>query len=288
MKARIAFALALLAFTFAATAGSTRMAVRKSVENSMLLTGSIEIEKDGSVGRHSLDQPEKVPQVVRDLVDKAVPLLRFGPVKVGGMVVRARTKMALRVVATQREEGGYTLRLGSISFSGGETKEAQEERDRRAAKAKMTPPKYPPAAYMSHVTGTVYLLVKVNAQGKVDDVATEQVNLTVVGTERQMQDGRKVLAQASMTAARRWQFEPPSSEELAKEGFGVIRVPVDFMLNHQELPGYGEWAAYVPGPRAYPEWVTDPNDRRNPDALMAGVAYPLGEGPKLLTPLGEG
>ena len=44
----------------------------------------------------------------------------------------------------------------------------------------------------------------VGRDGRVEDVAAEQVNLTVVGTARAMESIREALARASISGARRW------------------------------------------------------------------------------------
>lgn len=263
-----------------------RAEVRKQAEMSMLVTGSIVIDKDGSVAAHTLDQQEKLPPAAVELVNKVLPEWQFEPVVIDGRSVRGRAKMGLRVIASPLDDGNYRLRIGSASF-GDEGKTAAKKGTANERK-KLTPPSYPPAAYRSGIRGTVYLLVKVNALGDVDDVATEQVNLTVVGNERQMEQGRKLLADASVAAARKWLFNVPTGEDLGDDGYMVVRVPVDYQFWDQKEVPYGKWSAYIPGPRQQPVWVKDEDARQSPDAMIAGIAYPVGSGPKLLTPLTEG
>ena len=286
MKLRLMALLALLACAFAVDAATTREEVRKSVETSMLVTGTIDIEHDGSVQRYQLDQAEKLPPSVTRLLAKAVPALSFEPVRVDGRIVRARSKMGVRVIAKQLDDGNYSIRIGSASFGQDETSAA--ERFIAGKRKRLAPPRYPEAAYLSNITGTVYLLVKVNAQGDVDDVAAEQVNLTVLGNERQMERGRKLLSDASITTARKWQFNVPTREDLGTDDYMVVRVPVDFRFHDDRAAKYGEWQSYVPGPRHAPAWITPAEAAQNPDAMIAGEDYPVGGGPKLLTPLPQG
>lgn len=56
---RVWMGLMLLAVCGLAWAGGNALAVRKQVEMSMLLSGSIDVEKDGSVSSYQLDQREK-------------------------------------------------------------------------------------------------------------------------------------------------------------------------------------------------------------------------------------
>lgn len=286
MKQAIWFVLLLFLCGVGAEARAGTAAVRKQAEMSVLVTGDIVIDKEGRVAAHELDQMEKLPPEVVKLLGNVVPAWRFEPVVVDGRVVRARAKMGLRVIASPLDDGNYRLRIGSVSF--GDEEQAAAEKHIADARQKLTPPSYPPAAYRAGIRGTVYLLVKINPRGDVDDVATEQVNLTVVGNERQMEQGRKLLADASVAAARKWLFNVPTHEDLGDDGYLVVRVPIDYQFSDQKVVRYGQWSAYIPGPRQQPAWVEDEDARQSPDAMIAGTAYPVGRGPKLLTPLTEG
>lgn len=287
MKLRLVVALVLLACAFASHA-ATRAEIRKSAEMSMLVTGTINIEKDGSVQRYQLDQAEKLPPGVVQLLAKAVPGWRFEPIQVDGTVVRARAKMGVRLIAKQREDGNYSLRVGGASF--GEEGSLKDEEAVRVL-GTLKPPRYPQDAVLSGVQGTVYLVLKVGRDGNVADVVEEQVNLTVVGNERQMRDARDVLAKAATVAARKWRFTPPTKGPDVQDDYWSVRVPVDFWLCDDckvGKPTYGTWSAYIPGPKNSVPWISEEQNRMNPDALMAGVAQPVGSGPRLLTPVGEG
>lgn len=287
MTFRIRLVLLLLAFASVAFAGGTRLAVKKTIESSLLVTGTIEIERDGSVGAYRLDQPDQLPPAARELAAKAVPTLRFMPIVEDGVAIRARTNMAIRMIANKAGDDSYSVRIGGISF---------DEDGRKSAirvDGAMTPPQYPYTALRSGVQGTAYLVLKIDPQGVVRDVFAEQVNLTVIGSEPQMRQGRDALAGAAKAAARKWRFVAPFGD--GSEPFVYARVPVDFVLcsgpvlscANGKRRGYGVWESYVPGPRQSPPWITDPEDRRSSDAMVAGVFYPVGSGPKLLTSLSE-
>ena len=282
MKLRLVLLLTLLAGTFVADAAGTKADVRKTIEHSMLVTGTIHIGTDGTVVAHHLDNAEKLPPPVRDLIAKALPIYRFEPIKIDGQVVKARAKLGVRVVAKQIEEGKYQLRIGGVSFGdeGGDERESVNP-------IKMTPPIYPPAAYVSGTRGTVYLLLKIGQDGKVQDLAAEQVNLKVLGNERKMEQARKVLADASVEAARKWTFNVPTRGPQVAEPFWSVRVPVDYMFHEDRQVGYGQWEAYVPGPRHTPVWAED-ESLQSPDAMIAGMLYTSGAGPKLITPVPQG
>lgn len=82
--------LLLCAVSSLAWAGGNALAVRKQVELSMLLSGNIVVEKDGSVGSYTVDQREKIPPGVLQLLESNVPKWQFEPVLVDGQPVRAR------------------------------------------------------------------------------------------------------------------------------------------------------------------------------------------------------
>src|SRR3546814_21197835 len=92
--------VALLALVATATAGIRRMApetVRKQVEVTMLLTGTIDIEHDGSVSGYALDQPEKVPDYVASLLDRRVDDWKFEPTVHDGRAGAVRSTMTVRL-----------------------------------------------------------------------------------------------------------------------------------------------------------------------------------------------
>ncbi|HEY0502289.1 MAG TPA: hypothetical protein VGD42_02240, partial [Lysobacter sp.] len=61
-------------------AGNSRTEVRKQTELSMLLTGHIEIERDGSVLGYVLDNAAKLPPITTRLMDRASRGWHFEPI----------------------------------------------------------------------------------------------------------------------------------------------------------------------------------------------------------------
>lgn len=280
----IGLGLLMLLASGLAESASSRAGIRKTVENSMLVTGTIDIGADGTTTGHALDQPDKLPPVVRELVAKAATGFRFEPVLVEGKPAPVRAKMGLRVVATRVDSGDYRLRVASASFD-----------DDRAVKGEdvtslhVVPPAYPPAAYRSGVAGTVYTVVKIDATGAVVDVAVEQTNLTVTGSEWIMAQARALLEKSAIDAARKWRFDVPTRGPKAAQASWSMRLPIDYILQDgaagDPATPYGKWQSYVPGPRNHIPWISEDDNRARPDALVAGAAHPVGDGPKLLTPL---
>jgi hypothetical protein len=284
MKGRYWIGACLMACAFVAVAASGNAAVRKQVEASMLLTGTIDIGVDGSVTGHALDHADKLEAGVIGLVDRTLPAWRFEPVVEDGKAHKATAKMSLLIVANKLDADHFTVRIRSANFA-----EDRPLTEAGIGRKEMAPPKYPAEAYRSGVTGTVYLLVRVDRQGRVADVAAEQVNLRIIDSERQMRHWRDVLAEPALKAARNWQFNPPTARQKMDGGFWSVRVPVSYALV-DEAAKYGKWEPYVPGPRQDVPWLNSASEgpASSPDALVAGGVYEVGQGLRLLTPLGDG
>lgn len=282
--ARVALLFALLA-SAAAFAGGGPRAVRKQAEASMLVTGKIQVDTAGEVRGYTLDEEAKLPKAVVDLLAKAVPTWKFEPVLIDGVAVNAQTSMSIRVVASKLDDGNYVVRLRGTSFGDGGVKAEEQVRS-----ASLAPPAYPMLAASAGVAGTVYLLAKVDRDGKVSEVVNEQTNLRVVDTERAMGHWRRILEDAAKGAARKWTFVIPTQGEAAKWDFWVVRVPVVFSLDSpKQKPEYGAWQAYIPGLRQRNPWDDGKESASfSPDTLPPGGAYLAGAGLKLLSALPEG
>jgi len=246
--------------------------VAKRAEASMLVTGSIVVAPDGSVQSYAVDHPEKLPSGVVAVIDRTVPTWKFDPVVIGGKVVVAKATMSLRIVARQIGKGNFAVSVGSTSFGNDVPGENPSYRTQ-------APIKYPSAAVRDHAAGTVYLLIKINRQGRVEDAAAEQVNLSVIGSDGAMQRWREVLAKAALTGARKWTFNLPTTGKRVADPYWIARIPVIFNLDgeygHPRSEGYGQWQGYVPGPQQMIPWLD--NSR-----LAAGSVDAMPDGGLLL------
>lgn len=257
-------------------------AVRKHVEASMRVTGTITIRADGNVAEVALDKQERLARGVADFVRENTAGWRFEPVMVDGQARDVRTPMSVRLVGRSIGGGKMEVSIRGVDFGGGY--EGLPPTERLTAR-EMTPPGYPQAALEHGVQGTAYLLIRIGQDGRVADAVAEQVNLRYLGSEAQMTRFRERLARVSLVAAKRWSFNVPTEGEYAGLPHWVVRVPVDFTLAVQR---YGQWEVYVPGPRERIDWAQD-DDRPgfSPDALAEGGVHMAGgkQGPTLLTPL---
>ena len=262
-------------------------AIRKQAEASMLVTGSVLIERDGSVSGLEVDQRDKLPEVVASLVDRAGPTWRFEPVLVDGEARRVKARMSLLVVANKLEDGGYRVGIRSSYF--GKDAMTAEERVEQPDAVKgldMKPPSYPLSAAEIGASGIAYVVLKIGADGKVMDAAIEQVNLRTVGDANLMKRMRSAFSRSALNAAKQWSFTVPAGAT-DEHGFVSLRVPVDYEMVGRTPPTYGQWRAYIPGPRETIPWIQDDQaSSESPEAMLAGGLYQMGKGLRLLTPLG--
>lgn len=226
--------------------------VRKRVQASMLVTGTIEVTPEGSVAKYTLDHPKELPPGVRNLLGKVVPTWKFEPVRVNGKAVTARAMMSVRIVAKRAENDSYAISIAGTRFGDFVSK--------LAVKAfKQEKPQYPRQLLRQGVDGTVYLALRLNSQGSVVDAAAEQVNVGKIGSDAQLDQWRILLADAAIAAARHWTFSLPG--DAAPSG-RVIRMPVIFYMR---WPGYGHWSVYVPGPVQPIPWLDNHNQMLSGD-----------------------
>ncbi len=257
-------------------------AVRKQVESSMVLTGTIDVGASGDVDGYTIDHVEKIPKGVSGLVAKFVPQWKFEPVLVAGKPVKARAKMSMRIVAKERDDGSYVVGIDGANFG-------QDGPGESVDSKQMLPPSYPMDAAINGAGGTVYLAVQIGRDGRVREVVVEQVNLTMIASERVMARWRGAFAKSASRAARTWTFTPPLRGESMDDNYWLARIPVAYSMGDEKPGGYGQWEAYVPGPRHVAPWGdSDSATTANPDALPASGVFQIGQGLRLLTPLDQG
>ncbi len=280
--------VALCFVALAETAGARGVAeIRKQTENSMVAKGSIEITPEGSVSSITFEREEKLPSTIVAFMRDSVMKWRFEPVLVDGVARHARSPINIRVVARSMSGDNYEISIRDASF------DRYDPEDRSSVQiVAHKPPRYPMSAVMSGVGGEVFTAVKVGRDGRVVDVETEQVNLYVAAGESQMKQWRSVLAKASEQAIRTWTFRPPVEGSNVDARYWVVIVPISYRVTKdikRKDPGtdeYGQWRAYIPGPRQIASWRDQ--KARVSDTLADGGVYMEGAGPKLLTQLSSG
>lgn len=263
----------------------SRRQVREQAEATMVLTGQIDIGTAGQVEGFQLDKRDQVDEAIARFVEGVVNAWQFEPVLVDGRAVPARTPVRIRLGGKNTPDGRQQVTLLAANFE-----EYKADAVDHVTKQQMRAPAYPDDVHRAGGQGVVLLLVQVGRDGKVMDVATEQVNLRVVGSEPQMRSMRDKLSRASMVAARKWTFKVPTVGEFKDAPSWTLRVPIDFAFD-DDHERYGRWSAYIPGPRQQAPWRADQalGADANADLLPQGgvfMADAASSGPRLLTPLG--
>jgi hypothetical protein len=263
----------------------TRREVLQQAEASMVLTGQIDIDADGRVEAFQMDRRDQVNDMIVRFVEETVQTWRFEPGRVDGRAVKARTPVSIRLGGKVQPDGRQQVTLQAASFE-----QYDDNATDSVTRLKLPPPAFPEDVYYAGGRGDVLLLLQIGRDGKVMDVATEQVNLRLATTEAGMRKMRDKLSRASMGAARKWTFKVPTTGENKDDASWTVRVPVRFAFNDGREERYGVWDAYIPGPRQQAPWRADKalaDD--NADLLPAGgvfMADAAPKGPQLLTPLG--
>ncbi len=279
----LVFALLLVGVSAGAIAGSIKEN-RKLVESSLLVKGDIVIAPDGSVQAYTLT-PNDAMKGLETFLDNNITHWRFKPVEVDGKAVTAKAPMSLRLVATPETSGnGMSVRIAGTWF-GSSPDMAPTDKVRSQ---KMAPPKYPTGVMMVGGQGTVYLIVSAGRDGHVLNVEAERVNLMTLGTDRQMAEMREQFAKASILAAKRWTFIPPTTGPEAGKDRWSVRVPVAYLMqgSHQAHASKANgWESYIPdpSPKLIPWLDKEDQDKLASDALPDDGVYPLQQGAQLLT-----
>jgi|APAra7269097189_1048546.scaffolds.fasta_scaffold09102_1 hypothetical protein len=270
------------------SSGSYAENFREEVVASTLVTGTVQITAEGKVHSYKIDQADKLPVAARDLLDKNIPTWTFQ--RAVALPVDITERMTIRLVARIVDDKHDAISIVSASFD-----DDFRAMDETVVPAKRTQPTYPGMSITANVNGAVYTLVFVGRDGRTQKVLAEQVNLRTAVPKRYQEQFRKDLANAATKALSSWTWTVPTSGRLADSPGWWVRVPVIFTLNNKgkpevKDPGYGEWDAYIPGPRLQMTWdKSGPNlQSQGSDAIADGSIHLDDSSARLTTPLGGG
>lgn len=268
----------LLAGLFLSMACAARSSTTQRPEASMLVLGSLTVGTDGRVVGHTLDDAAQLPAPVVDVIDRNIARWRFQPVLRDSHAVSARSRMSLRVVAQPGGRNDHVLSIHGVHFGAAD--------DGSGSRIRSIAPEYPPEAMAARVAGTVYLALRIDAQGHVQDVATPQVDLRYLGNRWQMERYRKLLGRAAERAAQRWLFRPLPAGQAPVARYAVV--PVVFDIHAFGVPGMptdgpGHWVSYMPGPLQAVPWF---DASRMLPGLAGGLDALPGEGVYMADPDG--
>lgn len=262
-------------------------------ENSMVVTGTITVDPAGRVAGYALREPDKLPPVVRQIIQQTVPTWTFVPILDDGRPVAAKTGMSLRVVATITDAEHATIRVASAAFGCEARQKSRLPGECPAGTAvaykhRERPPSYPTAALRAGLGGEVYLVLAIGRDGHVVNAAVRQVNLYSRISDAHFY--RQAFANTALEAARKWTFDIPTTGPKAAKEHWVIQVPVNYSIGHASGVKYGQWNAYVPGPVQNVPWSDDDASgaARGADAIAGSAPFVRDPRFVLKTPLVAG
>lgn len=252
----------------------------RSIEASMVVTGTITVSANGSVQGYTIHDLDKLPPAARRIIQATVPRWQFLPIIESGKAVAAQAGMSLRLVADMIDEHRATVRVAGAAFGCDAGRARNLVPNECPAGSSVTylerrPPQYPIDALQAGVGGEVFLVLQIDRKGHVSQAAVSQVNL--FSLTNRAGHYRKVLAETSLRAARRWQFSIPTVGPDAAKDHWVVQVPVNYWVGPRgSAPAqhYGRWNAYVPGPVQDVPWAgADGAANGNVDAIAAGAPF---------------
>lgn len=253
------------------------------IEASMLVSGELSVDATGAVTSYTLDQAEKLPPGVKDLLATALPTFRFEPEVRDGKAQPVRAKMTLQLVAHRLDHDNFELRLRSARFT---DKAESDDPSAVASIAQRPRMHYPEAAVMAGVSGTVYLALRFDHTGHVTDVDVSQINLRVDAAPMQLAHWRTMFARSAMADARKIVLFPPRSGPHAGDASFTGILPLTYLWGDQRPAAYGEWDSYVRGPVKDIAWMHGDEDASANGETVPDGEFAMGTGMHLLTPLG--
>lgn len=260
-------ALLLAAWLMTATGANARDPfARGPVQADMKVIGSVMIGADGKLQSYVL--PPVYPTQVQSLVKRYLAERSFDLKPTGTARGPLQAVMSLQLVARQNDRGGADISIADSYF--------QVPGDTNGITVRQwTLPTYPDAAGAYGFTGVVFLALRLAPDGTVAQTHVEQVNLTGTASERTLQRGRDLLADASTAQAKDWTFEL-APELVAAQKAITVRIAVAF----EEPPAKAQakqteatWQQYVPGPHVPIPWIGDASSK-GLGAMVPGWLYP--------------
>lgn len=260
--------------------GADLAEVRRQIESSLLVQGTIRIDAAGHVQGYTLDQPERVPKGIAAMIERMAPAWTFEPVALADGTV-SRSRMSLLFVAKKQDDGKMRIELRSASF------EAELPENERVTVARRNrSPEYPPYLAAREVGGIVYLALQIGRDGKVMNIEAAQVNLRTLGSEPEMSRWRSLFAAECIRAVRLWTFTPPTAGEAANAPYWFGTIVLDFTPDDRIKPPSRPWQTYLPGPTKPMPWANTAGlVADNTDALPPGGFHMAGNDRRLLSPL---
>lgn len=234
------------------------------------VSGDLEINPDGSVRSHRFDD-KRLAGDLRQALDRHIAGWRFEPITTPeGKPAIGTTRFTLGLKAEPLDRERMRMRIANVWFGVPQ------------ARGRLRPPVYPVEALQARLSARVVLVLRLDAEGKVEQVHVEQVGLGAKAPNEHIAESwRERFAQvAAANAKRHWRFNLTELVGDAPRAGTSVRVPVDFVIGEQR-----GWTAFVMGPYRPVPWVDGQSMAGQGDALRNGELQPLDSRFKLTTPV---
>lgn len=273
---------AVVALFFSMVGTTLASEARPPSEASLLVNGTITLNGDGTVRSYHIDHADRLSGAARYVIEHRLPDWKFQPPD--GRPDGVTGRMTLRLLSLPIDDKRDRVSIGGASFYDDPADSGwQVTAKNRGA------PVYPMVALRVRETGTVYLLLRIGRDGRVQDVFPEQVNLDAYASKQLMSELREAFTDSAVRAAKQWTFNVPTKGKYADAPYWYVRTPVTYiMLPRGMLPPDqdGQWHAYVPGPRSEAPWANyHKPDRPYSDAMANAALQEEGGNLRLLSSL---
>jgi len=233
------------------------------IEGFMVLTGRMEVGADRRVSGYAIDRAAQVPDEVTAFLARQAANWH---VEFDADVAppSGAVRFTVRLRASPIGDGLYQLWLDGVHLD--EPLPAAQ----RLRAARMGPPDYPRSMARIGASGIVYMQLLLDADGNIEDVFAEQVDLTAVAADpADLPRYQLEFIASAATAASRWRFKVPVEGPYARAR-QAVRVPVTFLTRPV---AYGQWEYLVRGVRGTSPWTSGAQD--NAGAMASTGVQPV-------------
>lgn len=231
------------------------------------VVGDLLIDADGRVADYTI--ADQTPEPIVKLLDRSVRGWTFEPTVRDGQAVKVRTRLNLTLAVRKRDDGGYLLQVEQIRFTG----------VRKAITQK--PPRYPQEAARAGISGDVLMAVRIDAQGKVMDVAPVQASLPYRRVKpSDVEYWGKYFESSAAKGMRDWVYEPADAQ--AGETDTTLIISVSYRM--EDVPPASEgWSAAAAGPAQRIPWLNETDQQFDPNGLKDNESIAIGAQPVMKT-----
>lgn len=240
------------------------------------VSGRITIGPEGQVLDVEFEQADWMGEAVRQGYEGKIRAWRFEPVLEEGRAITASARMKLRLAAVRNDtDKTASFVIEHASFPDPEP--LAEADAARLTDGIRRRPRYPASAAQNGVGAIVLLVARLDAEGKPEALAVEQLLLTGPDPGKSADLFANQFEKQTLAAARHWRLVPP-------EGTDVVRIPVRFLAPGASSRRSG-WEAVYPVGRELPAWLHALHGEGKVVLDLSEDGRADAPGLKLLTPL---